>query len=54
VADAAMAILKRPSRECTGNFFIDEEVLRGEGVKDFARYAVAPGETLMTDLFLER
>ena len=39
VADAAYAILIRPSRETTGNFFIDEEVLRAEGVSDFSKYA---------------
>ena len=43
VADAAIAILNRPSRECTGNFFIDEEVLRAEGVTDFSGYAIRPG-----------
>ncbi|HUK66001.1 MAG TPA: NAD(P)-dependent oxidoreductase [Anaeromyxobacteraceae bacterium] len=53
VADAAHAILTRPARECTGNFFIDEEVLRAEGVRDFDRYAVAPGEPLMRDLFVD-
>lgn len=53
VADAALAILKRPSRACTGNFFIDEEVLRSEGVTDFARYAAQPGAELWPDLFLE-
>jgi citronellol/citronellal dehydrogenase len=53
VADAALAILRRDARGCTGNFFIDEEVLRAEGVTDFERYAVAPGTALMTDLFLE-
>ena len=53
VADAAVAILKRPARECTANFFIDEDVLRSEGVSDFARYAYAPGETLMDDFFLD-
>ncbi len=52
VADAAVAILRRPARSCTGNFFLDEDVLRAEGVADLARYAVAPGEELMTDLFL--
>jgi citronellol/citronellal dehydrogenase len=39
VADAAYAILCKPARACTGNFFIDEELLRAEGVTDFARYA---------------
>jgi citronellol/citronellal dehydrogenase len=53
VADAAVAILKRDSRTCTGNFFIDEEVLRAEGVTDFERYAVKKGEPLMRDLFLD-
>ena len=52
VADAATAILRREARSCTGNFFIDEEVLRAEGVRDFGRYAVKPGEELMPDLFL--
>jgi len=53
VADAAHAILTRPSGECTGNLFIDEEVLREEGVEDFARYAVEPGGELAQDLFVE-
>ncbi len=53
VADAAHAIVTRDSRECTGNFFIDEEVLVAEGVTDFERYAVEPGRQLRTDLFLE-
>lgn len=52
VADAAHAILSRPARDCTGQFFIDEEVLRQEGVSDFDRYAVFPGEPLLPDLFL--
>lgn len=38
MADAAHVILTRPSRECTGNFFIDDEVLRSSGITDFARY----------------
>jgi citronellol/citronellal dehydrogenase len=53
VADAAMVILKRDSRTCTGNFFIDEDVLRAEGVTDFEKYAVKTGEPLMRDLFLD-
>ncbi len=52
VADAAHAILVRPARETTGNFFLDEEVLREEGVEDFERYAVEPGHGLLPDLFL--
>jgi citronellol/citronellal dehydrogenase len=53
MADAAHAILTRSSREITGRFLIDEEVLRAAGVVDFARYAVAPGERLRVDLFLD-
>ncbi len=52
MSDAAHAILVRPARECTGNFFIDEDVLRAEGVTDFDQYAVEPGNTLMPDLFV--
>ena len=53
VAAAAHAILTRPSRECTGNFFIDEDVLRSEGVLNFYEYAVKQGEPLMRDLFVD-
>jgi len=52
IADAAYAIFNRPSRECTGNFFIDEEVLRTQGVTNFEKYAIDPTQTLVTDLFL--
>jgi citronellol/citronellal dehydrogenase len=53
MADAARAILIRDSRTATGNFYIDEDVLREEGVTDFERYAVTPGGRLYTDLFLD-
>jgi citronellol/citronellal dehydrogenase len=52
MADAAHAILIRDSRTCTGNFFVDEEVLAAEGITDFEPYAVSPGELLMPDFFL--
>jgi citronellol/citronellal dehydrogenase len=52
VADAAYQILTRDSRSCSGNFFIDEQVLRETGVEDFAQYAVLPGTPLYDDLFL--
>ena len=52
MADAAHAILTRDSRTCSGNFFIDEDVLRAAGQGDFAQYAVAPGTPLFNDLFL--
>ncbi len=53
MADAAMAILRKDSRSCTGNFFIDEDLLKEEGVSDFSAYAVNPEKTLMKDLFVE-
>jgi len=52
VADAAHVILGRPSRQCTGNFFVDEEVLASVGVTDLDQYAVAPGHPLIPDFFL--
>lgn len=53
VAEAAYHILRRPSTECTGNFFIDEEVLKQEGIIDLEKYAVNPQQKLMTDIFLD-
>ena len=53
MAEAAHAIVVRDSRSTTGNFFIDEEVLRSQGVDDFGKYAVAPGARLFDDLFLD-
>jgi citronellol/citronellal dehydrogenase len=52
VADAAHAVLTRPSRECSGNFFVDEEVLRSVGVTDFGAYQTEPGAELIPDFFL--
>ncbi|MGQ2901857.1 SDR family oxidoreductase [Neoaquamicrobium sediminum] len=52
MADAAHAILTRPSREATGNFFIDEEVLRAEGVTDFSAYAPGATGPLAADFFV--
>ena len=54
VADAAHAIVTRDARACTGNFFIDDEVLREEGLTDFSMYrheGVAE-DALMPDFFL--
>ena len=53
VADAARAILLTPSRELSGQFLIDEDVLRMRGITAFDHYAVAPGNPLLTDLFLD-
>jgi len=52
MADAAYAILTKPSREFTGNFCIDEELLKKEGVTDFSSYASVPGADLIPDFFL--
>ena len=53
MADAAHAVLSRPSRRCTGQFLIDEEVLREEGVTDFASYAPHAGNSpLAPDFFV--
>ena len=52
VADAVYAIVSKKAAECTGNFFIDEEVLQKEGVTDFTRYAVNPAQPLQPDLFI--
>ena len=54
VAEAAYHILRRPAIDCTGNFFIDEDVLTQEGFTDFEKYAVNPQQKLMTDLFLDK
>ena len=54
-ADAAYAVLARPSRECTGQSLIVEDVLTDAGVTDFSRYAAVPGtpdERLFPDIFL--
>jgi len=52
MADAAHAILTKPSREFTGNFCVDEEILKKEGVTDFSKYASVPGADLIPDFFL--
>ncbi len=52
MADAAYEILTSKSREVTGNFFIDEDLLKSHGVKDFNQYALDPKMPLMTDLFV--
>ncbi len=53
VGDAAHWILTQPARECSGNFFVDEEVLVRAGTTDLERYAVAPGQPLHPDFFLD-
>ncbi|AFE08895.1 glucose 1-dehydrogenase [Corallococcus coralloides DSM 2259] len=51
MADAAVALLQRPPRECTGQTFIDEDVLRAAGVTDFSRYGGGPDVAL--DLYVD-
>ena len=53
VADAAHAVLTRDARSSNGRFYIDDDVLREEGVHDFTRYAVDPGTALRADLFVD-
>jgi citronellol/citronellal dehydrogenase len=52
MADAAHIVLTRDAKTCTGNFFIDEEVMAEEGVTDLTDYAVDPSKELLPDLFL--
>ncbi len=52
IADAACYILSKPSADCTGNTFIDEEVLAKEGITDLEKYSFVPGAKLYNDLFV--
>ncbi len=54
LADAAYIIFNRPSAECTGNFFVDDELLASEGITDLEKYSVTPGTTdFLLDFFLD-
>jgi citronellol/citronellal dehydrogenase len=52
-ADSAYAILNRPSRECTGNTFLCEDVLAQEGITDLSPYAFGDGSELQVDLYVD-
>jgi citronellol/citronellal dehydrogenase len=52
MADAAHAILVRSSRDYTGHFLIDDDVLRHEGITDLSSYADVADEELLPDFFL--
>jgi citronellol/citronellal dehydrogenase len=52
LADAAYHIVSKPSTTCTGNLFIDEDVLAAEGITDLSPYSVVPGAKLYNDLFV--
>ena len=53
LADAAFYILTKPSADCTGNCFIDEEVMAKEGITDLSQYSVVPGANLYRDLYVD-
>jgi citronellol/citronellal dehydrogenase len=54
LADAAYVVLNRESKTCTGNFFVDDEVLASVGVTDLEKYSVVPGTTdFLLDFFLD-
>ena len=54
LADAAYIILNRESRSCTGNFFVDDELLASEGITDLEKYSVVPGtKDFLLDFFLD-
>jgi citronellol/citronellal dehydrogenase len=52
MGDAAYVILTRNSRECTGNFFVDDEVLAQAGITNLDSYSVVPGAKLRPDFFV--
>ena len=53
LADAAFIIFNKPSSQCSGNCFIDEDVLAAEGITDLSKYSVVPGAQLYRDLFVD-
>ncbi len=54
LADAAYVIFNRPATECTGNFFVDDELLASEGITDLEKYSVTPGtKDFLLDFFLD-
>jgi citronellol/citronellal dehydrogenase len=53
LADAAYYILNKPAADCTGNCFVDEEVMANEGITDLSNYSVVPGANLYRDLFVD-
>ncbi len=54
LSDSAYIILNRISKECSGNFFVDDEVLASEGVTDLEKYSVVPGtKDFLLDFFLD-
>ena len=52
MGDAAFAVLRKNSSKCTGNYFVDEEILRSEGITDFSNYSNVSDNELMPDFFI--
>jgi citronellol/citronellal dehydrogenase len=52
MGDAAHVIFNRPAKDCTGNFFIDDEVMKSAGITDLSSYAVDPSAQLLPDFFV--
>lgn len=53
IADAVNIIVQKNAAECTGNYFLDEDVFKNEGIEDLSKYAVDPNAKLFRDLFLD-
>ena len=54
LADAAYLILNRDGKDCSGNFFVDDELLASAGITDLEKYSVKPGTTdFLLDFFLD-
>jgi citronellol/citronellal dehydrogenase len=54
LSDSAYIIFNRSAKECTGNFFIDDELLASEGITDLEKYSVVPGtKEFIQDLFVD-
>jgi citronellol/citronellal dehydrogenase len=52
-ADAAYAVITKPSRDYTGHALLCEDVLAAEGITDFGRYAYRPGAEPLADLYVD-
>lgn len=52
LADCAHIIVRRKSSDCSGNFYIDDELLAEEGITDLDKYSVVPGAELVPDFFV--
>ncbi|QUM81641.1 NAD(P)-dependent oxidoreductase [Moritella sp. 5] len=53
MADACLALISQLPSDHKNGFYLDEDVLRAQGVKDFDAYSCHPGKPLQRDLFLD-